>query len=78
MSNKTQWHVVPREEGWAVRRAVAQRDSSHHRTQGAAEEAAQGTARREGGEVVTHRPDGRIRGKDSYGNDPNPPRDTEH
>lgn len=29
-------------------------------------------------EVVIHRPDGRIRDKDSYGNDPNPPRDRKY
>ena len=29
-------------------------------------------------EVVVHRRDGKIRSKDSYGNDPNPPRDKEH
>ena len=29
-------------------------------------------------EVVIHRPDGTIRDKDSYGNDPNPPKDKGH
>lgn len=29
-------------------------------------------------EVVTHRRDGTIRDSDSYGNDPNPPRDKKH
>lgn len=29
-------------------------------------------------EVVTHRPNGQIRDSDSYGNDPNPPRDRKH
>jgi hypothetical protein len=29
-------------------------------------------------EVVIHRRDGTIRDKDSYGNDPNPPRDKKH
>jgi hypothetical protein len=29
-------------------------------------------------EVVIHRRDGRIRDSDSYGNDPNPPRDRKH
>jgi hypothetical protein len=27
---------------------------------------------------VIHRPDGTIRDKDSYGNDPNPPKDKKH
>ena len=29
-------------------------------------------------EVVTHRRDGTIRDSDSYGNDPNPPKDKKH
>jgi hypothetical protein len=29
-------------------------------------------------EVVIHRPNGQIRDSDSYGNDPNPPRDGKH
>ncbi|MBX2997845.1 MAG: DUF2188 domain-containing protein [Caldilineaceae bacterium] len=30
------------------------------------------------GEVVVHGMDGKIRSKDSYGSDPNPPKDKEH
>jgi len=30
------------------------------------------------GEVVIHRKDGSIRDSDSYGNDPNPPKDKKH
>jgi len=29
-------------------------------------------------ELVIHRPNGQIRDKDSFGNDPNPPRDRKH
>jgi hypothetical protein len=29
-------------------------------------------------DVVIHRPNGQIRDKDSYGSDPNPPRDRKH
>jgi hypothetical protein len=71
-------HVVPHEGGWAVRGAGNSRVTSHHRTQGAAETAARTIARREQAEVVIHRRDGTIRDSDSYGNDPNPPRDTKH
>jgi hypothetical protein len=35
-------------------------------------------ARRNQSEVVIHRRDGTIRDSDSYGNDPNPPRDRKH
>ena len=71
-------HIVPREDGWAVRRPHAERDSSRHDTQEQAIEAGRNTARRERTEVVIHRPDGRIRDRDSYGNDPFPPRDKKH
>jgi hypothetical protein len=47
---------------------------STHTTQAEAARAARGTAVRERGEVIIHRPDGRIRDADSYGNDPFPPK----
>lgn len=77
MAKPKQWHVVQREDGWAVRCSRASRNSSRHSTQREAEQAARSTARRESGQVRTHGRDGRIRSKDSYGSDPLPPRDTE-
>jgi uncharacterized protein YdaT len=71
-------HVVKRDEGWAVRGAGNSRDTSHHPTQAEAIGAAREIARNQGSEVVIHRPDGRIRDKDSYGNDPFPPKDRKH
>jgi hypothetical protein len=71
-------HVVPKGDDWATRREGASRVGSTHATQGEAIEAARARAIREGGEVVIHRPDGRIRDADSYGNDPSPPRDRKH
>jgi len=41
-------------------------------------ERAREQAQREKVEVVIHRPDGTIRDSDSYGNDPNPPKDRKH
>lgn len=67
-------HVVRREQGWAVTREGAERDSSHHSTQAEAISQATETARREGVELLIHRQDGRIRERNSYGNDPFPPR----
>lgn len=67
-------HVVPHDDGWATRREGASRVGSIHGTQAEAQAAARVTAEREGGEVIIHRPDGRIRDADSYGNDPFPPR----
>lgn len=71
-------HVVSRGKGWAVRPAGTGRDSSHHRTQRTAIDQARQNAIRQQSEVVIHRPDGRIRDKDSYGPDPCPPKDTKH
>jgi phage FluMu gp28-like protein len=67
-------HVVPHEDGWATKREGASRAGSVHGTQAEAQAAARQTAIREGGEVIIHRPDGRIRDSDSYGNDPFPPK----
>jgi hypothetical protein len=67
-------HVVPHENGWATKREGASRAGSVHETQSQANEAARGTAIRERGEVIIHRPDGRIRDANSYGNDPFPPK----
>jgi uncharacterized protein YdaT len=75
MSNQ---HVVKRDEGWAVRGEGNSRDTSHHDTQSEAVDAAKGIASHQRSEVVIHRPDGRIRDKDSYGNDPHPPTDRRH
>jgi hypothetical protein len=71
-------HIVPRGNGWGVRRENAERDSAHTNTQREAAERAAEIARREGGEVIIHRPDGKIRDSDSYGNDPFPPEDKKH
>lgn len=78
MPNKRDLHVVPRGDQWAVVREGAERASSVHSTQTGAVEAARTTAKREGIEVVTHRPNGQIRDSDSYGRDPNPPTDRKH
>lgn len=53
-------HVVPHGSGWATRREGATRVGSTHSTQADATQAARGTAIRERGEVIIHRPDGRI------------------
>lgn len=67
-------HVVPHGSGWATRSEGASRVDGTHRTQAEATEAAREQAIRERGEVVIHRPDGRIRDSNSYGNDPFPPK----
>jgi uncharacterized protein YdaT len=71
-------HVVPHRGRWGVRGEGNERVTSIHDTQGEAINRARGIAQRERSEVVIHRPDGRIRDKDSYGRDPYPPRDEKH
>ena len=71
-------HVVPHEGGWSVRGEGNRRVSSIHSTQGDAIGRAREIAIRQRSEVVTHRPNGQIRDRDSYGPDPCPPRDTKH
>ena len=71
-------HVVPRGSTWAVKEVGSHQDTSTHRTQRGAIETAKGIAKQEKSEVVIHRPDGRIRDKDSYGQDPCPPKDKRH
>jgi uncharacterized protein YdaT len=72
-------HVVKRTDGWAVRGEGNRRDTARGLpTQSEAIDRARDVARNQESEVVIHRPDGRIRDRDSFGNDPNPPTDTVH
>jgi hypothetical protein len=78
VAKKSHLHVVPAGTDWNVQRQGAAQPTSTHRTQTAAENAAKQIARREGGEVYVHRPNGQIRDRDSFGNDPAPPIDKKH
>lgn len=73
-------HIVPNKPkgGWDVKREGSKQPISHHRTQKAADEKGRPIARKDKVEIVTHGRDGRIRDKDSFGNDPNPPKDKKH
>jgi hypothetical protein len=71
-------HVVPRNGKWAVRGAGNRRVTSVHDTQAEAIGAATQIARNQRSETVIHRPNGKIRDRDSYGNDPCPPKDKKY
>ena len=71
-------HVVPHKGKWGVRGAGNSRVTSTANTQGEAIEIAKGIAKNERSEVIIHRPNGQIRDKDSYGNDPSSIKDTKH
>jgi hypothetical protein len=68
-------HVVPHGNNWAVRGEHNSRLTSVHNTQADAIEAAREIARNQRSELFIHNRDGQIRQRDSYGNDPCPPRD---
>ena len=66
-------HVVPNSNGgWDVKSGGSK--ISHHQTQKSAINLAKSIAKSDRTEVVTHGRDGKIRAKDSYGNDPFPPK----
>jgi len=73
MAKKNQY-VVPHPDGWAVKPEGGERASSVHDTQAEAIERARDIARNQGSELLIHGRDGRIRERDSHGNDPFPPK----
>ncbi|MCD2259649.1 DUF2188 domain-containing protein [Psychroserpens luteolus] len=66
---KRTWHqhVVPYEDGWAVRREGNQRITSKHRKQSTAIRKAKTLAKRYKADVIIHRESGGIRDRVSYG-----------
>lgn len=73
MAGKNQ-HIVPHKGGWAVRGAGNSRATSVHDTQREAISQGRGIARNQQSELLIHGRDGRIRARDSHGNDPCPPK----
>jgi len=73
MANKGQ-HVVPNNGKWSVRRQGASKVTRTFETQREAIDSARSTARNQRTELYIHGRDGRIRERDSYGNDPYPPK----
>lgn len=67
-------HVTPHPDGgWQVKGENNSRATARTSTQGEAIDIAREIARNQEAELVIHRPNGQIRDKDSYGNDPYPP-----
>lgn len=73
MARKNQ-HIVPHQDCWAVKGAGNRRATPAHETRRQAIDAARNIARNQKSELITHRPDGFIRDKDSHGNDSFPPK----
>lgn len=67
-------HVVPHENGWAVRGAGNSKVTKITATQREAINIARTISRNQKSELLIHGRDGKIRAKDSHGNDPFPPK----
>jgi Uncharacterized protein conserved in bacteria (DUF2188) len=65
-------------KAWNVKEEGNSSPRSSHRTQSTAIDAGRDVARRNQSELVIHNRDNVIRDKDSYGNDPCPPKDRKH
>lgn len=71
-SSKNQ-HVIPRDDGWGVKSAGASR-SQKFDTQANAIQVAKDRAKKYKAELFIHNKSGRIRERNSYGNDVHPPK----
>jgi hypothetical protein len=72
-------HVTKHPDGgWQVIGTGNEKATAKTETQKQAIEVAKEIAKNQKSEVVIHGTDGKIRDKDSYGNDPNPPKDTKN
>ena len=78
MSKKKNQHVVPYKGKWAVRGEGNKKVTKITTTQQEAIERAKEIAKNKKAEVVIHNRKGKIRDKDSYGNDPCPPKDKKY
>lgn len=63
---------------WTVKEGGKQNPVSTHQKQSTAIEKAEKIAKQQKTELIIRGRDGQIRSKDSYGPDPNPPKDREH
>lgn len=68
-------HVLPSNGKWAVKGEGNSKNTRITQTQGEAINIARTIARNEQSELVIHGRNGQIRQKDSFGNEPFPPRD---
>lgn len=68
-------HITPHPSGgWQVKGAGNSRATVRTNTQKQAIDVGRAIARNQHSELVIHRTNGQIRAKDSYGNDPFPPK----
>ncbi len=69
------YHVTPHPHGgWQVKGEKNQRATAITNTQTQAIKIAREITKQQSSELIIHRPNGRIRSKDSHGHDPYPPK----
>ncbi len=71
-------HTVPYKGKWAVIEEDSSIPLGIHGTQRNAVKHGREVAKERGVEHIIHGKDGKIQGRESYGNDPYPPKDKEH
>lgn len=72
-------HVVPNKNGgWDIKGEGNSKSTKHTDTKNEAISFAKEIAKNQKSELVIHNKDGKISDKDSFGNDPCPPKDTKH
>ena len=80
MAKRKEIHVVPNKDrgGWDAKKNNAERASKHFDRKEDAMQWSKGKAKRDGAELIPHKRNGKIQNPNSYGNDPNPPKDKKH
>lgn len=74
MASKNQY-VVPTEDGWAVRAENSSKLTKKVKTKNQALKIAKEIAKNQKSELIILKKNGKIQNKNSYGNDPFPPKD---
>lgn len=72
--SKTNQHVVPHGNQWAVKGAGNNKNTHITQTQSEAINLAKSIAQNQKSELFIHNRQGQIRERNTYGNDPNPPK----
>lgn len=70
---KKNQHVLPNGNSWKVQGAGNEKATAVTKTQSEAIKIAMGIAKNQHSELIIHGTDGKIREKNSYGDDPYPP-----
>lgn len=74
MNAKRNQHVVPHQNGWAVKSAGTSKATAVYETKQPAVDKARAIAQNQKTELLVHGKNGQIQSKNSYGRDPFPPK----